>query len=389
MSTRAVYLDYAATTPVDPVVVEAMTECLDRDGDFANPSSAHSFGRAAARRVEIARAKIAERVGAAADSIIMTSGATESDNLALQGVMNASRDRGNHLITARTEHKAVLDTAAALERQGFAVTVLECDRDGLISPEALEAAITGATVLVSIMHVNNETGVIQDLAALGECCRRNDVLLHSDAAQSVGKVHVDAAGWPVDLLSLTAHKVYGPKGVGALYVRPGVPLVPLLFGGEQERSLRPGTVPVHQIVGMGVAYEIADPAVEGPRLAALKDRLWAGLAEIDGARRNGDAQRCAPHVLSVTFPGVNGESLRLAIAEIAVSAGSACNAETPESSHVLSAMGLSDALADSTLRLSVGRFTTPAEIDYAVERIAAEVGRLRGLSAGAPAWCRS
>ena len=386
MSARAIYLDYAATTPVDPVVAEAMAECLDRHGDFANPSSAHRFGRAAARRVESARAKIAERIGADTGSIVMTSGATESDNLALQGVMLASRQRGNHLITARTEHKAVLDTAAALERQGFAVTVMDCDRDGLIDPDALEAAITEATVLVSIMHVNNETGVIQDLAALGERCRRHGVLFHSDAAQSVGKVRVDADEWPVDLLSLTAHKICGPKGVGALYVRPGLPLIPLMFGGEQERSLRPGTLPVHQIVGMGVAYEIADPAVEGPRLAMLQDRLWAGLAEIGGARRNGSVERCAPHVLSVTFPGVNGESLRLAIAEIAVSAGSACNAETPESSHVLSAMGLSDALADGTLRLSVGRFTTSDEIDYAVERIGAEVRRLRGLSAGAPAW---
>ena len=389
MTTRAVYLDYAATTPVDPDVAEAMAECLERDGDFANPSSSHHFGRAAARRVEAARAQIAARIGTTAESIIFTSGATESDNLALQGVMHACRERGKHLITARTEHKAVLDTAAALERQGYSATYLGCDGDGLIDPDALEAAITEDTVLVSIMHLNNETGVVQDLAEIGERCRRHGVLLHADAAQSVGKVPMDVADWPVDLVSLTAHKIYGPKGIGALYLRPGVPLAPLMFGGEQERALRPGTLPVHQIVGMGRAYEIADPAVEAPRLAALKQRLWEGLAGIDGARCNGHAEHCSPHVLNVTFPGVNGESLRLAIEEIAVSAGSACNAETPESSHVLSAMGLSDALAESTLRLSLGRFTTPEEIDYVVERISAEVGRLRELSASAPAWCRS
>jgi len=387
MTTRDVYLDYAATTPVDAAVAEAMAECLDRDGNFANPSSAHSFGRAAARRVEIARAQIAERVGTAANTIVLTSGATESDNLALHGVMHACRERGNHMITARTEHKAVLDTATALERQGFAVTYLDCSSDGLIDPDALQAAITDATVLVSIMHVNNETGVIQDLDALGERCRRHGVLLHSDAAQSVGKVRVDADEWPVDLVSLTAHKIYGPKGVGALYVHPDVPLVPLMFGGEQERGLRPGTLPVHQIVGMGRAFEIADPAIEAPRLAALKARLWAGLSRIDGARRNGHAERCSPHVLNVAFPGVNGESLRFAIAEIAVSAGSACNAETPESSHVLSAMGLSDAVAESTLRLSLGRYTTAEEIDYVVGRITAEASQLRVLSASAPAWC--
>ncbi len=389
MTSRDVYLDYAATTPVDPAVAQAMTECLGRDGDFANPSSAHSFGQAAAHRVQTARAQIAERIGAAAESIILTSGATESDNLALQGVMHACRDRGKHLITARTEHKAVLDTAAALERQGFVATYLDCDSDGLIDPDALEAAITDDTVLVSIMHLNNETGVIQDLDALGERCRRHGVLLHADAAQSVGKVPMDVAQWPVDLVSLTAHKIYGPKGVGALYVGPGVPLVPLMFGGEQERALRPGTLPVHQIVGMGLAYEIADPVVEAPRLAALKKRLWEGLSGIDGARRNGHIERCSPHVLNVTFPGVNGESLRFAIAEIAVSAGSACNAETPESSHVLSAMGLSDALAESTLRLSLGRYTTAEEIDYVVGRMTGEAGRLRELAASAPAWCSS
>ena len=389
MTGRDVYLDYAATTPVDAAVAEAIAGCLQLGGDFANPSSAHRFGRTAARRVELARDQVAGRVGAAPEAIYFTSGATESDNLALQGVMRACRDRGNHLITARTEHKAVLDTAAALEQRGCAVTYLDCDADGRIDPAAVEAAMRDTTVLVSIMHVNNETGVIHDIAALGETCRRRGVLLHSDAAQSVGKVELHLSEWPVDLVSLTAHKVYGPKGVGALYVRPDVPVAPLMFGGEQERSLRPGTLPVHQIIGMGRAYEIADPAVEGPRLAALQQRLWAGLAEIEGVRRNGSVAACSPHVLNVTFPGVCGETLRLAIGEIAVSAGSACNAETPESSHVLSAMGLSDVLAESSLRLSLGRPTTPEEVDYVVGRIRGEVESLRALATHAPAWCRS
>lgn len=389
MTEREVYLDYAATTPVDAAVASAMAACLQRDGEFANPSSSHGFGQAAARLVEAARIKVAQRVGASAESIIFTSGATESDNLALQGVMWANRDRGKHLITARTEHKAVLDTAAALQRRGFSVSYLECDADGLIDPAALDAALTDATTLVSIMHVNNETGVVQDIPALGALCRKRGVLFHVDAAQSIGKIAVPAADWPVDLISLTAHKVYGPKGVGALYIRPGVSLEPVLFGGDQERGLRPGTLAVHQIVGMGKAYELADPAVEGLRLGALKERLWSSLATLGGARRNGRAEGSAPHVLNVTFPGVSGESLRLAIDGIAVSAGSACNAESLESSHVLSAMGLSDALAESSVRFSVGRYTTADEVDYVAGRVVAAVVQLRALAPSAPTWCTS
>ncbi|HSG66892.1 MAG TPA: aminotransferase class V-fold PLP-dependent enzyme [Gammaproteobacteria bacterium] len=383
------YLDYAATTPVAAEVVAAMAECLERDGIFGNPSSAHRWGQAAARGIAMARVQVAQRIGADAQTIVFTSGATEADNLALQGVMHARGGRGSHLVTARTEHKAVLDTAAALERRGFRVSYLDCDTDGLIDPAALAAAITDATVLASIMHVNNETGVVQDVRTLGEICRSRGVLLHVDAAQSVGKLPIDVASWPVDLMSLTAHKVYGPKGVGALYLRAGVSLAAISFGGEQERGLRPGTLATHQIVGMGRAYELADPASEAPRLAALKERLWHGFAAIDGVRRNGHPQRSAPHVLNVAFPGVSGESLRLAIEEIAVSAGSACNAETPESSHVLTAMGLSDALAESSLRFSVGRDTTAEEIDYVVGRVAAAVTELRRVSTGAPAWARS
>jgi len=387
MVARAVYLDYAATTPVDERVAAAMAECLERDGHFGNPSSTHRFGQAAARRVAAAREQIAQRIGAGTGSITFTSGATESDNLALQSVMLANP--GRHLITARTEHKAVLDTAAALARRGVAVTYLECATDGLIDLNELDAAFTDRTALVSIMHVNNETGVVQDIEAVGERCRARGVLLHVDAAQSAGKLALDVARWPVDMVSLTAHKIHGPKGVGALYVRPPLSLAPLLFGGEQERSLRPGTLPTHQIVGMGAAYALADPAREGPVLDSLRQRLWAGLSALAGVRRNGHPTRSAPHVLNIAFPGVNGESLRHAIGEIAVSAGSACNADNPESSHVLNAMGLSPALAESSLRFSVGRYTTPEEIDYVLGRVAAEVGRLRQIAAGAPNWCKS
>ncbi|MEE8543873.1 MAG: aminotransferase class V-fold PLP-dependent enzyme [Gammaproteobacteria bacterium] len=387
MTKRTVYLDYAATTPVDPVVAAAMRECLEPDGTFANPSSSHSVGQRARRRVEEARAQIAARVGVPAETISFTSGATESDNLAIQGAMLAHRDRGRHLITSRTEHKAVLDTAAAMEKQGFEVTYLSGDSEGLITPDQVADAIKDDTTLVAIMHVNNETGVVQDIAAIGECCRSREVLLHVDAAQSIGKVPVPLDQWAVDLVALTAHKAYGPKGIGALYVRPGTKLAPLLHGGEQEGGVRPGTLATHQIVGMGQAYELADTEREAPALAALRDRLWAGLSAIEGVRLNGHPTQRSPHVLNVAFPGVDGESLRLGIAEIAVSAGAACDSAAAEASHVLSALGLSDALAGSSQRFSVGRFTDAAEIDYVIERVTAEVARLRGLAGGAPEWC--
>ncbi|MFP6827988.1 MAG: aminotransferase class V-fold PLP-dependent enzyme [Gammaproteobacteria bacterium] len=387
MTKQSVYLDYAATTPVDPAVAAAMKECLEPDGNFANPSSSHAFGQEARRRVEEARAQIAARVSAPPGTISFTSGATESDNLAIQGAMLAQRDHGRHLITSLTEHKAVLDMAAAMEKRGYQVTYLSCDSEGLIAPEQVEKAIKTDTTLVSIMHVNNETGVVQDIAAIGAICRSRDVLLHVDAAQSIGKVPVPLDEWTVDIVSLTAHKVYGPKGIGALYVRPGTRLVPLLHGGAQEGGDRAGTLATHQIVGMGRAYELADTEHEARELAELRDRLWTGLSAIDGVRLNGHPTQCSPHVLNVAFPGIDGESLRLGIAEIAVSAGAACNSAVPEASHVLSALGLSDALAGSSQRFSVGRFTEPADIDYAVERVTAEVERLRQLASAAPAWC--
>ncbi len=386
MTKKAIYLDYAATTPVDPAVAAAMSECLQPDGDFENPSSSHSGGQRARARVEEARAQIAARVGAPAETISFTSGATESDNLAIQGALVAQRDRGRHLVTSITEHKAVLDTAAAMEKQGFEVTYLACDSEGLIAPSQVAEAIRDDTTLVSIMHVNNETGVVQDIAAIGESCRARGVLLHVDAAQSIGKVPVNLDEWPVDIVALTAHKIYGPKGVGALYVRPGTRLAPLIHGGEWDGGIRPGTLATHQIVGMGRAYELADTEREAPELAALRDRLWDGLSVVGNLRLNGHPTQRSPHVLNVAFPGIDGDSLRLGIGDIAVSAGAACDAATPEASHVLSALGLSNALAASSQRFSVGRFTTTAEIDAVIERITAEVERLRQLADGAPAW---
>lgn len=386
---KEIYLDYAATTPVDPEVVSVMAECLGPDGDFANPSSSHAPGRRAKARVETARAQIADRIGAPPDTVWFTSGATESDNMALVGTMRANEHRGRHMITSVLEHKAVLDTARALETQGVEVTYIEHGPDGVIDPDHLAEALRDDTVLVSIMHVNNETGVLQDIAALGERCRERGVLFHVDAAQSTGKVALKLEAWAVDLASITAHKTYGPMGIGAIYLRKGVNLRPMIHGGEQEGGVRPGTLATHQIAGFGKAFELADPKRDGPLLAEGRDRLWAGLSAIEGAMLNGHPTQRSPHVLNVTFPGVEGDSLQLALADVAISAGSACNSDVPEPSHVLRAMGLSDALSASTLRFSVGRFTTDAEIDYVVGRIQEEVPRLRALARGAPAWTAS
>lgn len=389
MTNQEIYLDYAATTPVDPQVIAVMNECLGPDGDFANPSSSHLPGRRAKARVEEARAQIAARIGVAPGNLWFTSGATESDNMALIGAMRANVHRGRHLITSGLEHKAILDSAYALQAEGCEVTFLENGPDGVIPPEQVAEALRDDTVLVSLMHVNNETGVLQDIAAIGERCRERGVLFHVDAAQSSGKVPLKLGEWPVDMASLTAHKTYGPMGIGAIYVRAGVVLHPILHGGEQEGGFRPGTLATHQIAGFGKAFELADPEREGPVLAARRDRLWAGLSAIDGVRLNGHPTQRSPHVLNVTFPGVEGDSLQLAIGEIAISAGSACNSDVPDPSHVLTGLGLSDALAASTLRFSVGRFTTEAEIDHVVARIQAEVPRLRALASGAPAWASS
>ena len=389
MSERPLYLDNAATTAVDPAVIEAMTACLGSDGSFENPSSAHPGGASARRLVEEARERIAELVNAPAYGIVFTSGATESNNLAILGTFDADERPNRHFVTTRIEHHSVLDTAHALEARGIDVTYLDCDAEGVVTPEQVLDAVTDATALVSIMHVNNEIGVVQDIEAIAEICASRQVRLHVDAAQSAGKIPLDLGGWGVDLCSLTAHKAHGPKGIGALYVADDVVLTPQLRGGEQERGLRAGTLATHQIVGMGKTFEVAHPDRDGPRLATLRDMLWQGLESIEGVRLNGCADRSAPHILNVCFPGVDGESLRLALADIAVSAGSACASDIPEPSHVLSNLGLSDALAQSSLRLSVGRFTEPADIERAVERIDAEVARLRTLAAGAPAWCSS
>jgi cysteine desulfurase len=385
MSDREIYLDYAATAPLDPLVAAAMHDCMTRE--FGNPSSLHAAGRRARALVEAARAHVAARVGAPSERLVFTSGATESNNLALQGVLRRSRARRVHLVTSRIEHKSVLDVARALESNGVAVTYVPATAGGWVDPERVVEAIGEDTQLVSIMHVNNETGVIQDVQGIGEACRERGVLFHVDAAQSVGKLPLELAEAPIDLCSLTAHKLCGPKGIGALYAAPRVTLLPQLHGGEQERGLRAGTLATHQIVGMGKAYELADPSSEAPRLAELRDRLWNELAAIEGVRQNGDPARRAAHVLNVTFPGVDGESLRYALGDLCVSAGSACAADSPEASHVLAGMGLSDVLAGSSLRFSVGRFTTEEDVLTAAAGVAAAVARLRSLAPSAPAWC--
>jgi len=389
MIKKEIYLDYAATTPVDPAVIAVMIECLGSSGDSANPSSSHLPGRRAKARVEVARSQIAKRIGVSSDTVWFTSGATESDNMALIGAMRANAHRGRHLITSVLEHKAILDTAHALEAEGVEVTYVNHDPDGIVDPDQIAEAIRDDTVLVSIMHVNNETGVLQDIAAIGQRCHECGVLFHVDAAQSTGKVALKLEDWAVDLASLTAHKTYGPMGIGAIYISEGVSLDPMIHGGEQEGGFRPGTLATHQIVGFGKAFELADPDSDGPLLAARRDRLWTGLNAIEGVSLNGHPAQRSPHVLNVTFPGVEGSSLQLALANVAISAGSACNSDIPDPSHVLRGMGLSDVLAESTLRFSVGRFTTEAEIDYVVGRIQDEVPRLRALASGAPVWTAS
>jgi cysteine desulfurase len=385
MSSREIYLDYAATAPLDARVAAAMYDCMARE--HGNPSSSHAAGRRARALVEAARAAVAARVGAPSEHLIFTSGATEANNLALSGVLRRSRSRRVHLVTSRIEHKSVLDTARALEASGVAVTYVPATAGGWLEPERVVEAIGEDTQLVSIMHVNNETGVIQDVEAIGAACRARGVLFHVDAAQGAGKLPLTLAAAPIDLCSLTAHKVCGPKGVGALYVAPRVTLVPQLHGGEQERSLRAGTLATHQIVGMGKAYELADPAREAPRFTVLRDRLWQELSRIGGLRQNGDPARRAAHVLNVAFPGVDGESLRYALRDVCVSAGSACAADSPEASHVLTGMGVGDVVAGSSLRFSVGRFTTEDDVVTGAARVRGAVTRLRSLASGAPPWC--
>ena len=388
MSSRSIYLDNAATTAVDPRVIAEMNSCLGADGEFANPSSVnHGYGRRASARVERARAEVAALVNAAPEQILFTSGATEANNLALLGAARFHRNRSRHLVTSRTEHPAVLDACRQLEREGCAVTYLKPGPSGIVDVEQVAAALRPDTLLVSLMHVNNEIGVINDVGAIGRLCRASGVLFHVDAAQSAGKLPIDVRSDAIDLLSLTAHKLHGPKGIGALCIRrePRLGLVPLQFGGGQEHGLRSGTLPTHQIVGMGEAFRIAkaEMAEECERIRALRDRLWKGLSAIEEVYVNGSLERRVPHNLNVSFNFVEGESLIMGIKGIAVSSGSACTSASLEPSYVLRALGRSDELAHSSLRMTIGRFTTEEEIDYAISTIKLNVARLRELS---PLW---
>jgi cysteine desulfurase len=384
------YLDYAATTPVDPEVARAMSEVLASAAEYGNAASVlHVFGRRAEARVEAARAQVAALIGAQPTAIVFTSGATESNNLAILGVARANADRGRHIVTSRIEHKAVLDPCKQLEREGFSVTYLTPDANGSITPDSVRAVLRPDTTLVSIMHVNNETGVVQDIRAIGAICRERGVPFHTDAAQSVGKLLIQIEEMPVDLLSFTAHKLYGPQGIGALYVRPAVrPLLrPISFGGGQERGLRPGTLPLHQIVGFGVACEIAARALrtEPARVAALRDRLWSAIQRIGGVDLNGEGAPRLAEILNVSFEGVEGESLVTGLGSLAVTTGSACNSASGEPSYVLRALGRSTQRAQSSLRFSLGRHTTERDIDRAGEAVTREVARLRAVSpAGSP-----
>ncbi len=385
---RPVYLDHAATTPIDPRVAAAMAQCLGAQGEFGNPASSHEFGHAAATLVERARAQVAASVGAAPREVIWTSGATEANNLAIFGIARYYREYGRHIVTARTEHKAVLDPCRELERLGWRVTYLAPDGGGAVQADQVAAALRPDTVLVSLMHVNNEIGVIQDIAAIGAvCAQHGGARLHVDAAQSAGKISIDFAALGADLMSLSAHKVYGPKGVGALLVArrgggAGTQLTALQFGGGQERGLRAGTVPTHQVVGMGLAFELAHaaPPAEAERIASLRDRLWQGLASLGGTLRNGDAARSVPHILNVSFEGVEGESLLAALrGRVAVSTGSACSSALQEPSYVLRALGRDDILSESSLRFGLGRFTGEGDIDAAVAAVTRAVTRLRRI----------
>jgi len=379
-----IYLDYAATTPADPRVASKMMQFLTLDGTFGNPASrSHRFGWQSEEAVDVARNQIAELVNADPREIIFTSGATESDNLAIKGAAHAHQARGKHIITSQTEHKAVLDSCQQLEREGFAVTYLTPAANGIISPDQLRAALRDDTILVTLMHVNNETGVIQDIAAFGELCREREILFHVDATQSVGKLPIDLSQLPVDLMSFSAHKLYGPKGIGALYVRrkPRVQIAAQIHGGGHERGMRSGTLPVHQIVGMGEAYRIAaeERETEMARLQTLRDRLWQGISTLPDVTLNGDLQQSAPNILNLSFADVEGESLIMALKDLALSSGSACTSASLEPSYVLRALGLSEELAHSSLRFSLGRFTNEEEIDYAIALVQKSVTRLRAL----------
>ena len=381
-----IYLDYSSTNPCDPKVVDAMIPWLREH--FGNPASrSHAWGWEAEEAVEKARVQVADLIGADHREIVWTSGATESNNLAIKGAAHFYKTKGKHLITVKTEHKAVLDTCRELERQGFEVTYLDVQADGMLDLDVLKAAMRPDTILVSVMFVNNEIGVIQDLAAIGALCREKGVIFHSDAAQATGRVDIDLATLPVDLMSLTSHKTYGPKGIGALYVRrkPRVRLEAQMHGGGHERGMRSGTLPTHQIVGMGEAYRIAKEEMhaENTRIRALQQRLLNGLKDVEEVFLNGNVDKRVPHNLNMSFNFVEGESLIMGIKGLAVSSGSACTSASLEPSYVLRALGRSDELAHSSLRMTMGRWTTEEEIDYAVGTIKENVAKLRELS---PLW---
>jgi cysteine desulfurase len=383
-----IYLDYSSTTPVDPRVAEKMKECLTNEGNFGNPASrSHHFGWVAEEAVDIARNQIADLVNADPREIVFTSGATESNNLAIKGAATFYQKRGKHIITLKTEHKAVLDTTRQLEREGFEVTYMMPEPNGLVDLDKLQAEMRDDTVLISIMHVNNEIGVIQDIAAIGKICRERKILFHVDAAQSTGKVPIDLQELNVDLMSFSAHKTYGPKGIGALYVsrKPRVRIEAQIHGGGHERGMRSGTLATHQIVGMGEAFRLAkeEMATENERVKMLRDKLYNGVKDMEAVYLNGDWEHRVPHNLNVSFAYVEGESLIMALKDMAVSSGSACTSASLEPSYVLRALGLNDELAHSSIRFSIGRFTTEEEIDYVIGVIRSAIDKLREMS---PLW---
>ena len=386
MNNLPIYLDYSATTPVDPRVAEKMIPYLTEH--FGNPASrSHAYGWNAEKAVDAAREQVAALVNCDPKEIIWTSGATESNNLAIKGAAHFYAANGKHIITIKTEHKAVLHTVRELEREGFSATYLSPMENGLIDIEAFKAAIQPDTILMSVMLVNNEIGVVQDIVTIGDICREKGIIFHVDSAQATGKVDIDLKKLPVDLMSFSAHKTYGPKGIGALYVsrKPRVRLEAQMHGGGHERGFRSGTLAVHQIVGMGEAFHIAkaEMTIENERIRALRDRLWAGLSNIEEVYLNGDLEQRVPHNLNVSFNYVEGESLMMAVKGIAVSSGSACTSSSLEPSYVLRAIGREDELAHSSIRFSIGRYTTEADVDYAIALIKSKVGQLRDLS---PLW---
>jgi len=383
-----IYFDYSATTPVDKRVAEKMMQYMTNDGHFGNPASrSHKFGWQAEEAVDVARNQIAELINADPREIVFTSGATESNNLAIKGAANFYNKKGKHIITCKTEHKAVLDTCRELERQGFEVTYLDPEENGLIDLNKLNDAMRDDTIIVSIMQVNNEIGVIQDINEIGEMCRARKIVFHVDAAQSAGKINIDMQALKVDLMSISAHKMYGPKGIGALYVsrKPRIRLEAQTHGGGHERGMRSGTLATHQIVGMGEACRLAkaEMAQDLVHVTAMRDRLWAGVNSMEQVFINGDADKRYPGNLNVSFNFVEGESLIMALKDLAVSSGSACTSASLEPSYVLRALGLNDEMAHSSIRFSFGRFTTTEEIDYAIDLIKGAIGHLRDMS---PLW---